>query len=151
MRAALYTRSASVPQQSAEICDPFTACRTFADSEGIEIVAAFEDAGLSGSSSVDRPGFLNLMQAARSGTFDVVICEGLDRLSRSQAGIIDIFESLRALDVSVITLADGRVDGMQICEKRTSAPPCLKAMLSKTIHEHQSVELSPPEPEPEAA
>lgn len=80
-----------------------------------------------------------------------MICEVLDRLSRSQAGIIDIFESLRALDVSVITLADGRVDGMQIYEKRTSDTPCLKAMLSKTMHEHQSVELSPPEPEPEAA
>lgn len=68
MGAALYTRSASIPQQSAEICDPFTACRSFTDSEGIKIVADFEDAGLSGSSSVDRPGFLNLMQAARSGT-----------------------------------------------------------------------------------
>lgn len=123
MRAALYNRSASVPQQSTKILDPFMACRTFTEREGIDVVAAFEDAGASGVSSVDRPGFLSLMRAAKTGAFDVVICEGLDRLSRSQADILDIFEALRVLGVAVITLADDRIDGMQVCENGAPAPP----------------------------
>lgn len=151
MRAALYTRSASVSQQSIEIHDPFTACRTFADREDIEIIAAFEDAGASGASSANRPGFLSLMQAAKTGAFDVVICEGLDRLSRSQADIIDIFESLRVLDVSVITLGDGRIDGMQVCDNGASDTPRLKAMLRKAMTERQDGEGIPSGPEPEAA
>ena len=153
MRAAHSPRSASVPQQFAEIHDPFSACRTFAEREGIDVVAAFEDAGASGVSSVDRPGFLDLMQAAKIGVFDVVICEGLDRLSRSQADILDIFEALRVLDVSVITLADDRVDGMQVCESGASDIPRLKAMQRKAMTEHQGDEINPsaPESEPEAA
>ena len=151
MRAALYTRSASVSQQSSEIQDPFTACRTFAEREGIEIVAAFEDAGMSGAAGANRPGFLSLMQAAKTGAFDVVICEGLDRLSRSQAKIIDIFESLRVLDISVITLADGRVEAMQVCDKRASDGPRLKAMQRKAMTERPGDEASPSAPDSEAA
>jgi len=100
MRAALYIRSASVFHKTAEFHDPFMACRTFAEREGIDVAAAFEDAGASGVSSVDRPGFLDLMQAAKTGAFDIVICEGLDRLSRSQADILDILEALRVLGVA---------------------------------------------------
>ena len=151
MRAALYTRSASLPQQSAETIDPFMACRTFADREGIDIVASFEDAGASGVSSAHRPGFLDLLQAAQTGAFDVVICEGLDRLSRSQADILDIFEALRILDVSVITLTDGRVDGMQVCENGAPDTRRLKAMQRKSMTEHQGNGTSPSAPEPEVA
>ena len=147
MRAALYTRSASVPQKAAGNHDPFMACRTFAEREGIDVVAAFEDAGASGVSSVNRPGFLSLMQAAKTGAVDVVICEGLDRLSRSQADIIDIFESLRVLEVSVITLADGRVDAMQVCENGALDTPRLKAMQRKAMVEHQGDASSASEPE----
>ena len=151
MRAALYTRSASVPQKAAGNHDPFMACRTFAEREGIDVVAAFEDAGASGVSSVDRPGFLDLMQTAKTGAFDVVICEGLDRLSRSQADILDIFEALRILDVSVITLTDGRVDGMQVCENGAPDTRRLKAMQRKAMTEHQGNGTSPSAPEPEVA
>ncbi|MFI8684155.1 recombinase family protein [Brevundimonas diminuta] len=149
MRAALYTRSASVSQKTVEFHDPFMACQTFADREGIEVVAAFEDAGASGISSIDRPGFLDLMQAAKTGAFDVAICEGLDRLSRSQADILDIVENLRVLDVSVITLAEDHIDGMQVCKNGTLAPPRLKAMQRKAMTEHQGNGTSPSAPEPE--
>ena len=152
MRAALYTRIASVSQQSTEIHDPFMACRTFAEREGIDVVTAFEDAGAFGASSVVRPGLLSLMEAAKTGAFDIVICEGLDRLSRSQADIIDIFEALRVLDVSVITLADDRVDGMQVCDNAASDTTRLKAMQRKAMTEHQGDKIIPsaPESEPEA-
>lgn len=150
MRAALYTRTASVSQRPTDVHDQLAACRVFADRENIEIVAAFEDAGLSGKSAVSGPGFLALMQAAKTGAFDVVICEGLDRLSRSQADIIDIFESLRVLGVSVITLADGRVDGMQVCEKGALNTPRLKAILRKAMTERQGDEASLSAPDSEA-
>jgi DNA invertase Pin-like site-specific DNA recombinase len=150
MRAALYTRTASVSQRPTDVHDQPAACRVFAERENIEIVAAFDDAGVSGDFSNSRPGFLSLMQAAKTGAFDVVICEGLVRLSRSQADIIDIFESLRVLGVSVIALADGRVDGMQVCEKGAPNTPRLKAMLRKAMTERQGDEASPSAPDSEA-
>jgi len=150
MRAAVYTRTASVSQRPTEVHDQLAACRLFAEREDIAVVAAFHDAGVSGKSAVSRPGFLALMQAAKTGAFDVVICEGPDRLSRYQADIIDIFESLRVLGVSVITLADGHVDGMQVCEKGALNTPRLKAMLRKAMTEREGDEASPSAPDSEA-
>ena len=150
MRAALYTRTASASQRPTEVHDQLAACRVFAEREDIEVVAAFEDARVSSKSAVSRPGFFALVQAAKTGAFDVVICEGLDRLSRYQADIIDIFESLRVLGVSVITLVDGRVDGMQVCEKGAPNTPRLKAMLRKAMTEREGDEASPPAPDSEA-
>ncbi len=150
MRAALYTRSASISQHPTDIHDPFTACRVFAERENIEVVAAFDDAGVSGKSAVSRPGFLALMQAATTGAFDVVISEGMCRLARSQADIADIFENFRARGVSIISIDDGEVDGMQICLKDSLNAPRLKEMMRKIAAKHQLVETSPPKSESEA-
>ncbi len=150
MRAALYTRTASVSQRPTEVHDQLAACRVFAERENIEVVAAFEDARVSSKSAINGPGFLALMQAATTGAFDVVICEGMGRLSRSQADIVDIFENFRARGVSIISIADGEVDGMQICLKDSLNAPRLKEMMRKVAAKHQLVETSPPKSEPES-
>ncbi|HCQ53847.1 MAG TPA: hypothetical protein DIV82_07630, partial [Brevundimonas diminuta] len=77
MRAALYARFSSDLQKQTSIEDQFVACRAFAARQGIEIVGAFEDAGISGASIANRPGFLAMERAAKGGAFNVVICEAL--------------------------------------------------------------------------
>ena len=114
MRAALYARFSSDLQKQASIADQFAACRTFAARQDIEIVGAYEDAAISGASTANRPGFLAMVRAAKSGAFNVVICEALDRLSRSQADIAAVFEDLRFHGVAIRTISEGAVDELHI-------------------------------------
>ncbi|MGH6978623.1 MAG: recombinase family protein, partial [Brevundimonas sp.] len=114
MRAALYARFSSDLQKQTSIEDQFVACRAFAARQGIEIVGAFEDAGISGASIANRPGFLAMERAAKGGAFNVVICEALDRLSRSQADIAAIFEDLRFHGVAIHTISEGAVDELHV-------------------------------------
>ncbi len=114
MRAAVYARFSSDLQKQASIADQFAACRTFAARQDIEIVGAYEDAAISGASTANRPGFLAMVRAAKAGAFNVVICEALDRLSRSQADIAAIFEDLRFHGVAIRTISEGAVDELHI-------------------------------------
>ena len=83
MRAALYARFSTDLQRAESIADQLAACRAFCAQNGLTVVAAYEDAAISGASMANRPGLAALKQAARGGAFDVVVTEALDRLSRS--------------------------------------------------------------------
>ena len=65
------------------IADQIGACRAFCAGYGLEVVAEFEDAAISGALTANRPGLADLRRAAEAERFDVVVTEALDRLSRS--------------------------------------------------------------------
>ncbi|SJM55251.1 recombinase [Brevundimonas diminuta 3F5N] len=132
MRAALYARFSSDLQKQTSIEDQFVACRAFAARQGIEIVGAFEDAGISGASIANRPGFLAMERAAKGGAFNVVICEALDRLSRSQADIAAIYEDLRFNGVAIHTISEGAVDELHVGLKGTMNALFLQEIRRKT-------------------
>ncbi|MHC2464879.1 recombinase family protein [Bradyrhizobium embrapense] len=48
------------------------------------MVAVFQDRAISGSSAANRPGFQKMMRAAESKSFDVLVAEDIDRISRDQ-------------------------------------------------------------------
>jgi len=106
--------------------------RVFAARQGIEIVGACEDAGISGASIANRPGFLAMERAAMGGAFNVVICEALDRLSRSQADIAAIFEDLRFHGVAIHTISEGAVDELHVGLKGTMNALYLRETRRKT-------------------
>ena len=114
MRAAIYARYSSDLQNPHSIEDQASACRRLAQKRGLTIVASFEDAGLSGASVANRPGFAALMRAAEDRAFDLVICEALDRLSRSQADVSAAFEDLRFFGVGIHTISEGDVSELHI-------------------------------------
>src|SRR5512145_3177981 len=64
-------------------------CATY----GLELVAVFEDAGLSGK-SLKRPGMSALLDAIRSGAAGSVVVYKLDRLSRSVRDLLSVVEDL---------------------------------------------------------
>ena len=63
----------------------------------------------------------DLLEDARTGRFQIIITESLDRLSRSQADIASLYETLSFYGVRVETLADGLVSEIHVGLKGTMA------------------------------
>src|SRR5512137_2424754 len=82
-RVALYARYLSDRQSEHSIEDQLRICREHADRQGWTVLATFQDAALSGSST-QWPGFQALHAAMRRGDIDIVLAEALDRFSRDQ-------------------------------------------------------------------
>ncbi|WP_246033036.1 recombinase family protein [Falsirhodobacter xinxiangensis] len=132
LRVALYARYSTDLQNAASIEDQIRLCRERALREGWQIVGTYEDAGLSGSSMILRPGLQRLLQDGRNHRFDLVLSEALDRISRNQADIATIYQNLSFAGVNLLTLADGQVNEMHIGLKGTMNALFLKELAAKT-------------------
>lgn len=132
MRAAIYARFSSELQDERSITDQVSLARAYAASRGFKVMAVYEDAAISGASVINRPGLQRLLSDAAASTFDAVITESLDRLSRSQADIAALYERLSFLGVSIETLADGRVSEIHVGLKGTMSALFLKDLAQKT-------------------
>lgn len=132
MRAALYARFSIDLQRAESIADQLTACRAYCAHNGLTVVVAYEDAAISGASMANRPGLAALMQAARSGVFDVAVTEALDRLSRSQGDIATLFEDLRHQGVAIRTISEEEVEELAIGLKGTMNALFLRETARKT-------------------
>ena len=59
------------------------AVRSFAESQGYDLVELVSDPGVSGATRpADRPGFARILELAAAGAFDVLLVPKIDRLSR---------------------------------------------------------------------
>ena len=84
MRAAIYARFSTEKQRPVSIEDQFRECERTAHAAGLEIVARFEDKGISGGTA-RRPGYQALLAAARRREFEVIVSEDISRLWRNRA------------------------------------------------------------------
>lgn len=132
MRAAIYARYSSDLQSDSSIEDQVRLCRERALAEGFEIAEVFSDFAISGGFLKSRPDMLNLLMHARSGDFDVLIAEGLDRISRDQEDIAAIFKRLSHAGVRIITLSEGEISELHIGLKGTMNALFLKDLAQKT-------------------
>ncbi len=128
---AVYARYSSDNQRDASIEDQVRLCRERAEREGWTIATVFEDRAISGASML-RPGLQELLQRARAGCFQVVLCEALDRLSRDQADVASIYKQLSFDGVQIVTLAEGPVNELHIGLKGTMNALYLKDLGDKT-------------------
>ena len=112
MKACLYGRYSTDKQRDASIDDQFRECERVAKSAGLEIVARFEDKGISGGTT-SRPGYQALLTAARARKFDVIVCEDISRLWRNRAEFGPRSAELEDLGVHCLTCVgdDTRRDG----------------------------------------
>ncbi|GAL97029.1 DNA resolvase [Acetobacter tropicalis NRIC 0312] len=113
MRVALYARYSSDNQRDASIEDQFRICRAHAEKNGWQIVACYSDRAISGTTLL-RPGIQDLMAQARAGQFDIVLAEGLDRLSRDQEDVAGFYKRMKFADVQIETLSEGRITALHI-------------------------------------
>jgi DNA invertase Pin-like site-specific DNA recombinase len=108
IRASLYARYSTDRQRETSIDDQLRAARERARREGWQVVAQHSDEGISGSTPVAlRPGGKALLADALAGRFDVLILEGLDRLSRELGEAETMVKRLEHRGVRIIGTSDG--------------------------------------------
>jgi len=130
--AAIYARFSTDKQNEKSTEDQFALCRDLAAREGLAVVKQYEDKAKSGASFLGRDGINDLLADAKQGTFDVVLAESIDRLSRDQEDIAHIFKRMRHAGVKIITSSEGEVNELHIGLKGTMGALYLKDLADKT-------------------
>lgn len=112
MKAALYARFSTDKQRDASIDDQIRECERIAKSAGLDIVARFEDKGISAGTH-QRPGYEAMLAAARAKQFEVIVTEDVSRLWRNRAEFGPRSAELEDLGVHCLTCVgdDTRRDG----------------------------------------
>ena len=131
-RVVLYARYSDDSQSVTSIEDQFRICREHAAREKWTVVDSYRDAALSGASVILRPGVQALLRDAKGGTFDIVLAEALDRVSRDQADVAALFKHLRFAGVQIVTLAEGEISELHVGLKGTMNALFLKDLAAKT-------------------
>ena len=108
LSAAIYARYSSDNQSETSIEDQVRVCRRYAALQGFTVVARYEDAAISGASTL-RPGYQKLLEDARKGAFDIVLAEALDRLSRDLADVATLYKNLSYQGIRLWTVAEGEI------------------------------------------
>jgi DNA invertase Pin-like site-specific DNA recombinase len=132
MRAVIYARFSSDLQDERSIADQVHLARKYAETRGLAVIDVYQDAAISGASTINRPGLQRMLVDASASKFDIIVTESLDRLSRSQADIASLYEKLTFNGVRIETLADGAVSEIHVGLKGTMAALFLKDLAQKT-------------------
>lgn len=109
-RAAIYARFSTDLQNERSIEDQVSLCRKYAERENLDIVSVFDDRARSGGSILGRDGLLALMDRARDHSFDVIVVEALDRLSRDMEDLAGIHKRLSFLGIEIRAVHEGVVN-----------------------------------------
>ncbi|MGB3502573.1 MAG: recombinase family protein [Mesorhizobium sp.] len=113
-RAVAYARYSTELQSDRSIEDQITLCRDFAARSGFDVMQTYYDRAKSGASLVERDGLLRLLADAKTGGFEAVIVEAIDRVSRDQEDLAAIYKRLKFLGIEIIAVHDGKADTIQI-------------------------------------
>ena len=136
VRAVIYARYSSDLQSDASIEDQERVCRDRIAREGWTVAGVYDDRALSGASHL-RPGYQRMLDDAGKRRFDVIVAEGLDRLSRDQEHVAGLFKQLRFLGIGLFTLAEGEISELHVGLKGTMNALFLKDLAQKV---HRGVE-----------
>lgn len=102
MKAAIYARYSTDKQSESSITDQVRVCERLAERHGFQVVAQFSDAAISGGTT-ERPGYQQLLAAARRHEFDVIVAEDTSRLWRLLAEQAPRLAELADLGIHVVT------------------------------------------------
>ncbi|WP_374188943.1 recombinase family protein [Thalassotalea euphylliae] len=120
-------------QNDSSIEDQVRICKARAEAEGWEVVQVYTDHGISGASMLLRPGIQALMHHSQMSMFDIVMTEGLDRLSRDQEDVAGIYKRIKFAGAEIYSLSDGGiVSEIHIGLKGTMNALFLKDLAIKT-------------------
>jgi site-specific DNA recombinase len=136
IRAAIYARFSSDLQNDRSISDQIALCREVCERNGFAVVQTFEDRAISGTSAINRPGFAAMMHAAEAKTFDVLVSEDVDRISRDQGDWHAARKRLDFLGIQIHT-ATGKVGKMDGAERALMGEMFIKNLV---IHTRRGLE-----------
>ena len=108
MKAILYARYSTEHQSAASVEDQFRICRERAHKESWTVIAEHGDDAVSGTTPVQtRRGGKALVADMTAGRFDVLIVEGLDRLSRDQVQQETLIRRMERAGIRIVGVSDG--------------------------------------------
>ncbi|MCH2038149.1 MAG: recombinase family protein [Rickettsiales bacterium] len=132
-RVAIYARYSNEELQTdLSIEDQIRVNKQRAEQEGWEIVNCYTDHGISGASTLLRPGIQQMVQDGLAGKYDIVLAEALDRISRDQEDIAGIYKRMTFAGIQMFTLSEGLINEMHIGLKGTMNAIFLKDLADKT-------------------
>lgn len=129
-RVALYARYSSTLQDSRSVEDQLADCRARARAEGWQVVESFADHAISGAVR-ERPGLNALLAMVARGEAELVLSEALDRVSRDQEDIANIWKRLQFAGARLITLSEGEIGELHIGLKGTMSALFRKDLADK--------------------
>ena len=132
MQIAIYARYSSEMQSPTSVDDQIALCKKLiADQFGPSTITPYSDSAISGA-TMERPGMQALLAAVKKKQVDLVVAEGLDRLSRSMKDIAAIHETLTNYRVKIYTAHEGIVSELHVGLKGTMNALFLKDLKDKT-------------------
>ena len=139
LRIAIYARYSDVLQNPSSVDDQVALCRKLIAKEfGGAVTAIFSDAAQTGA-TMAREGLTGLLLGVQQGRFDIVVAEGLDRISRSLADIATIYRTLQAHEVRLWTAHEREVSELHVGFKGTMDALYLTDMKQKVRRGHHAV------------
>ncbi len=101
-RAVLYARVSGDDHDEASKLDTQIAmCREYAGKQGYTILHEFQEDKYSSGADLDLPHLNEVLELARDGGFDVLVCRELDRLARDLAKQLYIEDELKRSGVRI--------------------------------------------------
>ena len=76
--------------------------QALSDKPDVELVGIYADRGISGSGYKERPRFLEMVQDALEGKFDVIYTKSISRFSRNSVELLEVVHKLRDKQVEVV-------------------------------------------------
>lgn len=140
LRVVLYARYSSDLQNPASIEDQFRLCHDIVRRAlpGGVVVKTYQDAAISGA-TMERPGLLDLLEDVEAGRIDVIVSEGLDRISRNLGDMARIHQLCRNADCRIYTGHEGEVGDLHVGFKGTMNALFLKDMKAKVSRAHKAI------------
>lgn len=106
--AVIYARFSTDLQRQTSVEDQARICTQYADLIGVSVSAVYSDEGVSGTVPVaHRSGGTKLLADALAGRFEVLIIEGLDRLSRDQVEQERTVRRFEYRNIRIVGVSDG--------------------------------------------
>lgn len=106
---AVYSRKSKFTGKGESIGNQAELCREYVrihyGEEALNHLAVYEDEGFSGG-DLNRPGFRNMMEAARKREFYALIVYRLDRISRNISDFAGLIEELSRLDIDFVSIKE---------------------------------------------
>src|SRR5262249_15541927 len=131
IRAANYARYSSENQQESSIEDQVRDANAIIKDRGWALVQTYTDRAMSGSTTL-RPGDQALLEDAENEAFEVLVSEGLDRLSRDQEATAALYKRMAFHNIAIVTRAEGEINELHVGLKSTMNQLFLKDLALKT-------------------
>ncbi|MTI67719.1 MAG: recombinase family protein [Firmicutes bacterium] len=106
-KVAIYVRKSKFTGKGESIENQIDMCKKYAHNRDIKIDEnlIYEDEGFSGG-NVNRPQYRKMINDAKNGVFDILICYRLDRISRNVADFSDTLEILQDNDIAFVSVKE---------------------------------------------